>query len=197
MPIRQTKRLRPFVSFGLFALLLAASTAGVAKTAEKVEKQRAEVREQSEAVLARLYQASPSARGAVESSAGYATFRNVGIRFGVAGGGRGNGLAVDRASGAETFMRFVEVQAGVGAGIKKYDLVFVFDDRAALENFVTTGWEYGGQATAAAKVGDRGKAYSGAISVSPGVWVFQLTSAGLAAEASVKGSKYYPDKTLN
>jgi hypothetical protein len=42
-----------------------------------------------------------------------------------------------------------------------------------------------------------GKAYSGAVSVSPGVWLYQLTSGGLAAEITVKGSKYYKDKSLN
>ncbi len=178
-------------------LLATVLSSTVAVAAESVEDKRAQVREQSKAVLERLYTASPSARGAIEGAAGYATFRNFGIRLGLAGGGRGQGLAVNRASGKEVFMRFVEVQAGIGAGIKKYDLVFVFEDRKALEDFTTKGWEYGGQATAAAKVRGQGKAYSGAVSVSPGVWLYQLTSAGLAAEVTVKGSKYYQDKSMN
>jgi lipid-binding SYLF domain-containing protein len=177
-------------------MLLASAFAAPAAAATDDQK-RAEIREQSAQALERLYAASPSARGAVESAAGYATFRNFGIRLGVAGGGRGGGLAVDRGSGKEVFMRFVEVQAGVGAGIKKYDLVFVFDTRKALEDFINKGWEYGGQATAAAMVRGEGKAYAGAVSVSPGVWLYQLTSGGLAAEITVKGSKYYKDKSLN
>lgn len=182
-----------FRSLAFLLALALASNAGAATA----EQKRADVRKESADVLKGLYAASPSARKVIERSAGYATFRNIGIRLGVAGGGRGNGLAVDRTDGKETFMRFVEVQAGVGAGIKKYDLVFVFENRAALEAFVTQGWEYGGQATAALKVGGEGKAYSGAVSVSPGVWLYQVTSGGLAAELTVKGSRYYKDKSLN
>ena len=177
-------------------VLLASALAAPVAAATNDEK-RAEVRQESRQALERLYAASPSARRTVEKAAGHATFHNVGIRLGVAGGGRGNGLAVDRSTGKEVFMRFVEVQAGVGAGIKKYDLVFVFETREALQAFITQGWEYGGQATAAAMVRGEGKAYSGAVSVSPGVWLYQITSGGLAAEITVKGSKYYPDKSLN
>jgi hypothetical protein len=37
----------------------------------------------------------------------------------------------------------------------------------------------------------------GALSVSPGVWVYQLTDQGLALEATVKGTKYWKDAALN
>ena len=37
----------------------------------------------------------------------------------------------------------------------------------------------------------------GGLSVSPGVWMYQLTDKGLAAEATVKGTKYWKDDDLN
>ena len=55
----------------------------------------------------------------------------------------------------------------------------------------------GAQATAAATTGDQGVAYQGAAAVSPGVWLYQLTDKGLAAEVTVKGTKYYKDDDLN
>lgn len=180
----------------VLALLATCLLCGVV-LASPVEDERAKVRQQSADVLARLYAASPSARGAIEGSVGYATFSNFGLKIGVAGGGRGRGLAVDSATGKEFFMRFVEVQAGLGVGVKKYDLVFVFETQQALDAFVRKGWEYSGQATAAAKARGKGKAYQGAVAVSPGVWLYQLTSTGLAAELTLKGSKYYQDKSLN
>ena len=54
---------------------------------------------------------------------------------------------------------------------------------------VNSGWEFGGQTTAAAKSGGGG-AYQGAKSVSPGVWMYQLTEKGLALELTAKGTKY-------
>lgn len=94
-------------------------------------------------------------------------------------------------------MAYAEVSAGLGVGIKTFDLIFVFDDQQALTNFINKGWEYSGEATAAAKHGDDGAARTEAHSVSPGVRVYQLTSSGLAAELTIKGTKYFKDSKLN
>jgi hypothetical protein len=73
----------------------------------------------------------------------------------------------------------------------------VFEPASAFNTVVHSGWEVGAQATAAAKAGDKGAAYQGAVSVAPGVWLFQLTEGGLALELTAKGTKYYKDKDLN
>jgi hypothetical protein len=62
---------------------------------------------------------------------------------------------------------------------------------------VNSGWQFGGQATAAAKNGDKGAAMVGASSVSDGVWMYQLTDKGLALELTAKSTKYYKDDDLN
>jgi hypothetical protein len=53
------------------------------------------------------------------------------------------------------------------------------------------------QVTAAAKGRDVGASFTGAVSVSPGVWMYQLTDRGIAAEITGKGTKYFRDKELN
>ena len=115
----------------------------------------------------------------------------------VAGSGTGKGVAVNNKSKAETFMKMVEVQAGLGFGVKKFWLVWVFETEEALDNFVNSGWEFGAQATAAAKAEDKGEAFQGAIAVAPGVWIYQITEKGLALELTAKGTKYYKDDDLN
>jgi hypothetical protein len=67
----------------------------------------------------------------------------------------------------------------------------------ALNDFVNSGWEFGAQATAAAKTDDKGVAYQGAVAVAPGVWLYQLTDKGLALEITAKGTKYDKDSDLN
>lgn len=95
-------------------------------------------------------------------------------------------------------MRMGEIQVGLGMGVKKFSLVWVFDTSEALDHFVNSGWEIGAQASAAAKASDdRGASLEGALSVSPGVWLYQLIDAGLALELTVKGTKYYKDNGLN
>jgi len=143
-----------------------------------------------------LYQ--PNARQAVAGAAGYAVFSNFGMKIFVAGGGSGQGLAVNNQTSAETFMRMAEVQAGLGMGVKKFGLVWVFKTGQGLDQFVNSGWELGPQASAAAKASeDQGLSMQGAMAIAPGIWVYQLTNAGLALELTAKGTKYYKDDRLN
>jgi hypothetical protein len=51
--------------------------------------------------------------------------------------------------------------------------------------------------TGAAQAGGQGGSVAGAISVAPGVWVYQITEAGLAAELGITGAKYFKDSELN
>ena len=179
----------------LVCTFVAAGT--VAAKEPSKEEQREDIRKTTAETLARLYAAQPSAKKAIQNAAGYAVFSNVGLKIFVAGTGKGKGMAVDNASGKETFMRMLEIQAGLGMGIKKFRVVFAFEDRAVLNEFIESGWQVGGQATAAVKTSGEGEAFAGAMSISPGIWMYQLTDAGLALELTGKGTKYYQDKDLN
>jgi lipid-binding SYLF domain-containing protein len=185
-----------FTYAAVLAVMVLMLAAVPAWGASKAEKQK-EVQKVSRETLARLYKAQPSAKKAVEGAAGYAVFSNFGMKIFVAGGGSGSGMAVDNKTKKATYMKMVEVQAGLGMGVKKFRVVFVFDTQKALNDFVNSGWEFGGQTTAAAKAGDQGAALTGAVSVAPGVWMYQLTDTGLAAEITGKGTKYYKDSDLN
>jgi hypothetical protein len=66
-----------------------------------------------------------------------------------------------------------------------------------VDEFVNSGLEFGGQASAAAKMDDKGGAFAGAMSVSPGIWLYQMTKEGIALELTGKGTKYYKDEDLN
>ena len=169
---------------------------GFALAATKAEKQ-ADVRKAAQEALAAVYKVQPSARKAVESAAGYAVFNNFGMKILVAGGGSGKGIAVNNKTKAVTYMSMAEVQAGLGFGVKKFRLVWVFETEKALNDFVNSGWELGAQATASAKVGTTGASYQGAVAVAPGVWLYQLSGDSLALELTAKGTKYYKDSDLN
>jgi lipid-binding SYLF domain-containing protein len=115
----------------------------------------------------------------------------------LAGGGKGQGIAFDNRTQKVTYMKMIEVQAGLGMGVKKFRTIFVFETKGAMDDFVNNGWEFGGQATAAAKSGSKGGSYQGAVQVREGVWMYQLTDKGLALELTGKGTKYYKDDDLN
>ena len=180
----------------LITLVLMITSAFTVAAKTKEEKQ-AEARKKADQTLQRLYKAKPSAQGAIKTAAGYAVFNSGGAKILVAGAGRGSGIAVDKATKKVTYMKMREIQAGLGVGVKKFSTIFVFETKEALERFINSGWEFGGQSTAAAKTGDGGGSLQGAASVSPGVWMYQLTDKGLALELTGKGTKYSKDDGLN
>ena len=180
----------------VLTMAFALAAPGIAQGAGKADEQ-AQVRKAGQDALAAVYKLQPSARAAIASAAGYAAFSNFGMKILVAGGGAGKGIAVNNKTKATTYMKMAEVQAGLGFGAKKFQVVWVFETEAALNNFVNSGWEFGGQATAAVKSGDKGAAFQGAVTVSPGVWLYQVTDKGLALELTAKGTKYYKDADLN
>jgi lipid-binding SYLF domain-containing protein len=183
------------LSFGLLGLGLPSAMAKM--TDKEKEEARADIQKTSKETLQRLYKAQPGARKAIDNAAGYAVFSNFGMKILFAGSGKGAGMALDKKTGKVTYMKMFEIQAGLGLGVKKFRLVWVFENSADFNKFVNSGFELGGQATAAAKDAEKGAAYTGAISVSPGVWLYQITDKGLAAELTVKGTKYYKNDDLN
>lgn len=192
-----------FLKISVSTLVLAGFCIGllhndVQAKADKYEKKRESIRQTSKNILQRLYKETPSAKSAVENSAGYAVFSNFGLKIFIAGGGRGSGIAINNKTKEEIFMSMLEIQAGLGMGAKKFSLVWVFETESAFDQFVNSGWELGAQASAAAKAGDDvGGSLQGAMAVAPGVWLYQLTDAGLALELTAKGTKYYRNKKLN
>ena len=162
-----------------------------------VAQQRQEILKKSEETIKQLYQVEPKARELIEKSVGYATFSNFGMKILIAGGGTGTGVVINKAGGKPIFMNMAEVQAGLGIGIKSFQNIFVFQTQSALNDFVNSGWTFGGQATAAAKYEASGNAYQDATLVGPGILMYQLTDSGLAAELTGKGTKYYKNTDLN
>jgi lipid-binding SYLF domain-containing protein len=169
----------------------------LAASKEDIKKEKADIRKSSKETLNQLYKVQPSAKGAISKAAGYAVFSNFGMKIFVAGSGTGKGIAVNNKSKKETFMKMVELQAGLGFGIKKFRVIWVFESEKLLTDFINSGWEFGAQASASAKTGEQGAGLAGAMSVKPGIWIYQLTDDGLALEFTGKGTKYYKDDDLN
>ncbi len=164
---------------------------------EEINQNKADILKMAKETLAHLYKVQPSAKKAISKSAGYAVFSNFGMKIFFAGGGSGKGIVFDNKTKKQTFMKMIEAQAGLGFGVKKFKLVWVFENHTDVNKFINSGWEFGGQTSAAAKLGDQGGAFAGAISVTPGIWLYQLTDEGLALELTGKGTKYYKDDELN
>lgn len=189
-------RLLPRLIIALCALALTAATARAKGTAEE---QRAAIHQTRDAVLEELYKLNPSAKEKIKKSAGYAVFTNVGVNLVLASFAGGHGIVVEKGllHDTETYMKMGSAGLGIGLGVKDFRAVFVFESTKQLRDFVEKGWDFSGQADAAAKSDDKGAAAATAGTVVPGVSVYQITKNGLALQATLQGTKYWKDRDLN
>ncbi len=181
------------IASSLVFILLATSLARADSPQEKQEKTRKMAAE----TLNDLYKLQPASKGAIQKSAGYAVFNNMGTNLLLLSTARGAGIAVTTKTKQETFMKMVSAGAGLGVGVKNYRVIFVFETSDALNHFLDSGWSGSAQTDAAAKAGDKGGALSGADEVAPDVWVYQITKNGLALQITLQCTKYNEDDDLN
>jgi lipid-binding SYLF domain-containing protein len=158
---------------------------------------RQEVQDAAQNALSALYAMQPGARRDIERAAGYAAFSTFGMKLMIAGGTSGKGLAVNKRTGSQTYMKMLQVQGGLGFGVSKNQLIFVFTSEQALSNFINTGWEFGGQANLSAMANGEGGMFAGAAQISPGVYLYQITETGLNATLTVAETEFFVDSDLN
>ena len=181
---------------GCAAFVAAVCFVGTANAASP-DEQRADIRRMAMSTLDQLYAAQPSARKAIQKAAGYGVFSEISTKILLAGGGGGKGMVVDTISDQETFMLMAMLQAGYGMGITKSHLVWVFEQESNLQDFVNNGLILGADVNLQVNPGVDGGIFQGAVQVQPGVWLYQLSDAGLALDLTVEGTKYFKDPDLN
>ena len=187
-----------FRSFLLLGLFMGASPLAHAKKGT-ADEQRAAIKQTRDSVLAELYKLKPEAKARIKQAAGYAVFSNLGVNLLLASFAGGHGLVVEKGmiKDTETYMKMGSAGLGFGLGVKDFRAIFVFDDVAKLRTFVDKGWDFSGQADAAAKSNEKGGAVATAGNIAEGVTVYQITKNGLALQATLQGTKYWKDKNLN
>ena len=158
----------------------------------KRESKRMKIDETAQETLNTLFTSSPKAENLYDISYGWAVFDNLKLAFGFSGGG-GNGVAKVRESGEKTYMQMGTAGIGIGLGINKYQVVFLFQDSRTFRNFVETGWQ--ADATASAVAGQTGA--EAKTDFSNGLAIYQITDTGLMAHADIAGTKYWKNNKLN
>ena len=158
----------------------------------KADAKKAKIDDTAKQALDEVFAKSKNAKGLYDKSYGWAVFDNLKIALGWSGGG-GNGVAVNKSSGARTYMKMGTVGVGLGLGAQSYQVVFLFQDEETFQNFVEKGWQ--ADATAQAAAGTAG--VGGQTGFVNGIAIYQLTDKGLMASADIAGTKYWKNKKLN
>jgi lipid-binding SYLF domain-containing protein len=168
---------------------------------DTLEEKRAKVRKDRDEILAKLYETHPEAKEKIKKAAGYATFNNVNINLLLLSSGHGYGMVVDTKTKKETFMAMGSLGGGLGLGAKDLRAVFIFQNAEVMKEFVDSGWQFGGEADATAKSGDKGlgsTAKEAGVDTGGHVFeIYQMTESGVSLQATIAGTKYWRDTKLN
>ena len=186
---------KAIVMIGALCLVVWAGQLGAQDTSwEDLDKQakQAKIDEVAKESLDEVMKGSEAAKELFNNSYGWAAFDNLKIAFGISGGG-GNGVAVNKSSGARTYMKMGTVGVGLGLGAQKYQVVFLFQDEKTFRNFVDKGWQADASAQASAGTAGAG-AQAGFVN---GIAIYQVNETGLMARADIAGTKYWKNKKLN
>ena len=138
-------------------------------------EKKANIRKQRDEMLTQLYTTNPDMAKVLKKATGYATFKQVNVNLLLLATANGYGVVVDNKTHKETFMRMGSLGGGIGAGLKDVRVIFVFHEAKVMKQFIEEGWQFGGQADAAAK----------------------YQNAGASAEQNVKGNVSFADGTVS
>jgi hypothetical protein len=176
----------------VIAFPLRKATAG-----ESVEERRARIRSMASDTLQSLYKFQPGSQAVVEKAAGYAVFDNTGVHVVMPTTAKRMGMAVDTQSGKETFMKMKSEPGRAGSAVEDCRIVFVFEDRRALNRFLDSGWTGSDWHDTPGGVASKGGEYEGAFRVDRDMWAYQIVERGLAFQLVLAGTSYYKEDKLN
>jgi lipid-binding SYLF domain-containing protein len=160
-------------------------------------EQRAQIDELSKNALKLLYEKYPNADRVIAKTYAWATISSTSTKIGIFGSSHGRGIAVNNKTGERVYLKMNEQSAGLGVGVKEYNLIFLIANKDAWDGFIAGKIRFGASIEASADDGVNGGTAEGADYVAPGVYVYQMTTKGLALDAMLKGIKIKKDKKLN
>jgi lipid-binding SYLF domain-containing protein len=178
------------------AVVMLSLTAGNAFGQADKAKKQAEIRKVTQTSLEKFYKADPKLKAEVAKAPGYAVFTTYGLSF-LVGGAGGSGLAHNTKTKTNTYMNLAQVSAGVQIGAAETETLIIFKTAKALDQFVNSGWEFGGGGGAQAGAGGASAGAAGGENVIADALYYTLTKNGLQAGGAVAGTKFWKDKELN
>jgi lipid-binding SYLF domain-containing protein len=166
--------------------VLGSLTAHAQNNSTEAVQRRLEIDANAKSTLDDLMKTQPTSKELYERAVGYAVFTATKAGF-IVSGGSGTGVAVNKKTGARTYMRMGMGGIGLGIGAQRYSLIILFETDSHLDKFVAGGWD--SSATAEAAAGQEGVAMRS--SFYKGVAFYQITDKGLMAHADVTGTKFW------
>ena len=166
-------------------------------SAEEIKKMRQDLLTMSEETLERLYKEESEAKELIENAYGYGVFEGHAVNMVLYVAGKGLGVVFDNKTKTPIYMNAIRGGTGPGIGYKSMHAVFLFDNETVYKQFTTLGLQVSASGDATLKVAGEGIGTEKAISLVPGVKMYQLTDTGIVLQANWGATEFLKDLNLN
>ena len=166
-------------------------------SADDLVKMRQDILRMSEETLKQLYKEHPQAKKEIENAYGYGVFKGQTVNLVMYVAGKGLGVVYDNKTKTPIFMNAVRAGTGPGVGYKSIRGVLIFANETVYKQFTTIGLQVSASGDALLKVAGKGTQASKAVSLIPGVSLYQLVDTGLVLQANWGATEFLKDPNLN
>jgi len=164
---------------------------------EDIAVKRQEIEDMAKETLARLYKEDHEAKEKIKNAYGYGVFQGKVANLVLYVAGTGLGVVYDNETQTPVFMNAIRAGTGPGVGYKSVRGVLVFDNKMVFDQFTTVGLQLNASADAVMKVAGKGASTGTAVSLVPGVSLYQLIDTGLVVQANWGATEFLRDPNLN
>ncbi len=164
---------------------------------EDIIETRKHLLSMSDDTLKELYQKYPDLKQKIDSAYGYGVFEGQAVNLILYVAGNGLGVVYDNKTKTPIFMNAVRAGTGPGVGYKSMHGILIFDNKTVFDQFTNIGLQMSASGDAMLKVAGKGAGDGKAISLIPGVTMYQMVNNGLVLQANWGATEFLKDPNLN
>ncbi len=164
---------------------------------EDIKKTRQKILTMEKEVLEHLYMKHPQAKDEIEKAYGYGVFDAQIVNLLIYVAGNGYGVVFDNKTKKPIFMNAIRAGTGPGLGYKSFNGVVIFANETVFKQFTTVGLQVSASGDATIKLAGKGAEIGEAISLVPGISLYQLTNTGVVLQANWGATEFLKDPNLN
>ena len=168
-----------------------------ALTEENAGEKRKDIEKMAAQTLERLYKEQPKAEEEIKNAYAYGVFEGHIANIVLYVAGKGLGVVYKNSDQTKTYMNAVRAGTGPGVGFKSIHAVILFKNENVYKQFTTVGLQVSASGDAVVKIAGKEAGGVKAVSLVPGVSMYQMVDKGLVLQANWGATEFIKDPILN
>ncbi len=164
---------------------------------EDVDAKRQDIEKMAANTLQLLYKEQPQAEEEVKNAYAYGVFEGHVANIILYVAGKGFGVVYKNSDQTKTYMNAVRAGTGPGIGYKSVHAVLIFKNETVYKQFTSVGLQVSASGDAVIKIAGKEAGGVKAVSLVPGVSMYQMVGTGLVLQANWGATEFLKDPILN